>query len=84
MPKLTKKGTDFGSTNFAKLLHANADSSIHGNFQFDSNVTDESNMELEKHDLRTIQLMQESQFFSKGSLQTQIRQFVAIEGVIQM
>jgi hypothetical protein len=36
-----------------KPLHANADSSIRCNFEFDSNVTDVSDVHLEKHDSLT-------------------------------
>jgi hypothetical protein len=45
--------TDAGISIVLKLLSANADSSIRCNFEFDSNVTVASDLQLEKHDLHT-------------------------------
>jgi hypothetical protein len=45
--------TDAGTSIVFKPLLVNADSSIRCNFEFDSNVTDVSDRQLEKQDLHT-------------------------------
>jgi hypothetical protein len=46
-----KKWIEFGSNNSVRPLAKNADFSIRCNFEFDSNVTDVSDLQLSKHDL---------------------------------
>jgi hypothetical protein len=45
---LHNTSTDAGTLMVLKLLHVNADSSIRCNFEFDSNVTDVSDVQWEK------------------------------------
>jgi hypothetical protein len=48
-----RTSTDVGISMVIKSLHTNADSSIRCNFELDSNVTDVSDVQLEKQDLHT-------------------------------
>jgi hypothetical protein len=48
-----RTSTDAGISMVLKLLPANADSSSRCNFEFDSNLTDVSDLHLEKQDLHT-------------------------------
>jgi hypothetical protein len=54
---LDRTSTDAGISIVSKPLSANADSSIRCNFEIDSNVTDVSDVHLEKQDSLTISIL---------------------------
>jgi hypothetical protein len=75
---LHSTSTDAGISKILKPLSANADSSIRCNFEFDSNVTDVSDVQVEKQSLVNREIDDEIQALSDAARQNQLTEKVSI------